>query len=191
MKFIIRKNSNKKKGLPAGRRGFTMIELLIAIAIFIIVIAIVFSLFLTSLKSQRKTIAIQNVQDNARFLLEFIAKEVRMSTIRDLTYNGEVSDLYITRHDGEDIDYSFNATDKTIERFDSTGSGGPISSEEISVTGKFYVEGFGCADSLQPKVTIVLKVTTAEPEKAEIVVQTALSLRNLEMVSLLPLSECP
>lgn len=172
MKFLIDKNSNKK--------GLTMIELLLAVAIFIVVVSIIFSLFLTGLKGQRRAIASQNVQDNARFLLAFIAKELRMSSINSVTSDT----LDITRHDGADVTYTFDGTNEWLERDDGSVSG-PINSEEVSVNGSFYANGIGTGDGIQPRVVIVLRVEIKNAQrvedKAEIVVQTTLSPRNLEL----------
>ena len=73
MKFLSNKKSNNKKDSFVSGRGFTMIELIIAVGIFVIIVVIVTSLLITSLKGQRKTFALQNAQDNARFLIGFMA----------------------------------------------------------------------------------------------------------------------
>lgn len=171
MKFLHNKKSNKKK-------GFTLLELLIAIAIFIIVISVIVSLFVSALKGQRRAIASQNVQDNARYLLSFIAKEVRMSDLQA----ADPYSISITRPDGESVDYIFNNSNETIERFDSVG-GGPVNSENVTVTGRFNVLGLGDLDLYQPRVTIIMKVETTDPDDAEVSVQTTLSPRNLEIPS--------
>ena len=178
MKFILNKKSNKKKSLPDGRQGLTMIELLIAVAIFVVVVSIIFSIFLTGLKGYKKAIAVQNIQDNARYLLSFIAKEVRMSDIN----SANDSNLDITRHDGQNIVYNFDGAN--IQRI-VTGDpivSGSINSEEVTVSGRFDVSGIGDEDPPeQPRITIMIKVETIEGEKAEIIVQTTLSPRNLEI----------
>lgn len=169
------KDKNRKK-------GFTLIELIVAIAIFIVVISVVLSLFVTGLKGYRKVIAIQNVQDNARHLLEFISKEIRMSEINSATS----TTLNITRPNGENVIYFFTTETvdgKTLGRInrEDSSTSGPINSEEISVIGNFYIMGIG-SDNQQPRVTIVIKVeTVGKPEeKSEINIQTSLSPRDLE-----------
>lgn len=159
-------------------KGFTLIELVVAIAIFIVIISIILSLFVTGLKGHRKVMAIQNVQENGLFLLEFIAKEIRMSEIRDVTPNGNSASLYIKRADGENITYSFSGG--TVDRT-SPSTSGPLNSGEVSVSGSFYIMGIG-DDNQQPRVTIVMKVETVgkAEEKSEISIQTTLSPRNLE-----------
>lgn len=160
--------------------GFTLIELVIAIGIFIIVISVVLSLFMTGLRGQRKVFVLQNVQDNARFLMSFMAKEIRMSNI-----NWAYSDrLNITRPDLTDVIYIFDSTEKQIEREDDPDVGPmPINSDEVLVTGMFDSSGIGTGGQ-QARITIVLKVeATGEraEEEAEIIIQTTVSPRNLEL----------
>ena len=157
-------------------KGFTMVELIVAIAIFSIVITIVVSLFMTALKGYRKNLALQNVQDNARFIVDFIAKELRMATINSGTSNS----LNITRSDGTAVTYLLSSNNLTRT---AGGTSGPINSDEVTVNGNFYVSGIG-GDSFQPKVTIGLKVEnkgTRPEEKAVINIQTTLSQRNLDI----------
>lgn len=187
MKFLNNKKSNKRKRSFASHHfrcktgvGFTLIELLIAVAIFIIVISVIFSLFLSALKGQRKAIASQNVQDNARFLLSFIAKEIRMSEIMGNPTN-PVSMLTIKRPDGNIIVYEFDYIRGNILRKDSSGYSAPLNSEEVSIIGRFYVTGIGSDDGQQPRVTIIMKVETDDSDRAEINTQTTISLRNLEL----------
>lgn len=154
-------------------KGLTLIELLVAMAIFVVVLTVVFGLFSSAIKGQRRVIAMQNIQENARFMLEFMAKEIRMSKINSSTSTS----LNITRSDGTTVvNYSLN-NGKLYQ------DGVQVNSDEVSVTGGFYVEGIG-ADNLQPKVTIAFKVqgTGSRPEEqAFINVQTTLSQRVLDI----------
>ncbi|OGZ31850.1 MAG: hypothetical protein A2V69_03770 [Candidatus Portnoybacteria bacterium RBG_13_40_8] len=152
-----------------------MVELIVTVAIFIIAITIVASLFVSTLKGFRKNIALQNVQDNARFMIDFMTKELRMSTINNTT-NGESYALSIIRSDNTNVSYSFSGGN-LIRAGSSTG---PINSAGIIVTGRFYISGIG-SDAYQPKVTMVLKVEdlgTNPEERAVINVQATLSQRN-------------
>lgn len=160
-------------------KGFTLIELVIAIGIFVIVVSVALSLFLTGLAGHRKTIAIQNVQDNARYLLEFVAKEVRMSEIKNANYYR----LVITRPDGEEITYAFEGGNIQRTITGNPSGSGPMNSNEVSISGQFYTLGIGKDDNQQPRVTIVMKAETTgkTEEKARIELQTTLNPRNLEL----------
>jgi len=157
-----------------NKKGFTLVELVVGVAIFSLVIMVVVSLFTVALRSQRKSIAIQNIQDNGRYLIGFMAKEVRMSEIR--TSDGEISVLYIHHLEHGDIAYEFTGTQ-------ITRNNEPINSDEVEVQGIFYVDGGSGEDGEQPRVTIVMKVRTIGTkveERAEINLQTTLSQRELD-----------
>jgi len=157
-------------------KGFTLIEVIVAMAVFAVIITVVLSLFSMALRGHRKVIALQNVQENARFLMDFMVKEIRMSTIN----NSTPASLSITRSDGNAVTYMF--VGGKIERT-SPSTSGPINSDEIFVTGSFYAEGgFMTPGNQQAKVTIVFKAEstgTKVEEKTSIRIQATLSQRNL------------
>mgnify|MGYP001603318227 CR=1 FL=1 len=59
------------------KRGFTLLEMIVAIGVFGIISIIAISALLALISSQRNTAAFQNLQDNVRFAVEVIAKEIR------------------------------------------------------------------------------------------------------------------
>jgi Tfp pilus assembly protein PilW len=156
------------------KNAFTLIELVVALAIFILVISLVLTLFGMGIRGQRKVIALQNVEDNARYLLGFMAKEIRMSTINSVS----ATTLNITRPDGEEVEYFFKSSNQRIQR-----NGQAINSNEVLVTGSFSGLGIGTGDEQQARITIVMKIETTgskAEEKAEVEVQITLNPRNLE-----------
>lgn len=163
------------KHLVRNKQGFTLIELLVGVAVFALTVTIATSLLMTGLRSQRKAIAIQNVQDNARYLLGFMSKEIRMSVFN--TSDGETTQLNIIHPINGSIIYRFTGTQ--ILRNNQ-----PINSDEVQVDGRFYIDGKAAAgDSEQPRVAIVMKVNTIGTkieQQAEMRLQTTLSQRNLD-----------
>jgi len=121
-----------------NRKGVTLIELLVSLSLFSLVIIVVLSLFSMGISSQRKVLALQGVQENARFMLEFMAKEIRMGVITAATS----STLTLRRPDGEIINYAFSG--QNIQRTSSSSSG-PINSADISVSGGFMPAGSAAA----------------------------------------------
>ena len=63
------------------QHGFSLIELLVAAAVFTFVVTSVTGLFATALNLQRRATGIQKIEENAQFALESIAREVRVSTV--------------------------------------------------------------------------------------------------------------
>ncbi|MCL5017326.1 MAG: type II secretion system GspH family protein [Patescibacteria group bacterium] len=57
--------------------GFTMIELLVAISVFTIIIAITSGIFITSLRSDRTSIALISANSDAELTLEQMARMIR------------------------------------------------------------------------------------------------------------------
>jgi len=160
-----------------NQKGVTLMELIVSLALFSIVVIVVLSLFSMGISSQRKVLALQKVQENARFILEFMAKEIRMGVVSTATS----SSLTIIRPGGEVIDYAF--TGQNIQRTSDTSSG-PINSADVIVIGSFYVNGLGNTDGLEPKVTIAVSVQgqgTKAEEQARIDLQTTLSQRTLDL----------
>ncbi|MFH1173089.1 MAG: prepilin-type N-terminal cleavage/methylation domain-containing protein, partial [bacterium] len=69
---------NNRKILILNSKGFSLMEMLTAIAIFIIVILIITNIFLLASREHRHIAAVQKVQSDARFALEIMAREARM-----------------------------------------------------------------------------------------------------------------
>jgi len=65
----------------AGRRGFTLIEMLVAIAVFSVLIAAASDIFMMASRAQRKIFDLQSMQASSRFTLDAIVREVRTGTI--------------------------------------------------------------------------------------------------------------
>jgi len=64
-----------------NQSGFTLVEMLVAIAIFVTSLTAVSAIFMYSNKSQRATEVISEVQSDARFALEVMAQQIRKSSI--------------------------------------------------------------------------------------------------------------
>ncbi|OJI07844.1 hypothetical protein BK004_00135 [bacterium CG10_46_32] len=73
--------------------GFTLVEIVVAIAIFVSAITAVSAIFTYSNRSQRTTLAISETQGDARFALEVIAQQIRRGSIdyADAQYGGSIS----------------------------------------------------------------------------------------------------
>lgn len=164
----MRKNKNNKRGL-------TLVELIIAIGLFSLVITIAVGLFTRAISSQRRGIAIQNAQDNGRYLLGMMSKEIRMSN-QILTPNGWTDEIELNHPTHGDVTYSFD-NNKILR------NGEVINAEEVVVDGDFHIQGSGGGDDQQPRVSLIMNVSTTGQKQEEATVinlQTTLSLRKLE-----------
>jgi prepilin-type N-terminal cleavage/methylation domain-containing protein len=64
-----------------NKSGFTLVEMLVAIAIFVTALTAVSAIFTFSNKSQRTTQALSDTQSDARFALEVMAQNIRRGSI--------------------------------------------------------------------------------------------------------------
>lgn len=150
--------------------GFTLIEILVALSLFSIVITGTVGIFSSSMKGVWGAFGHQNIQDSARFIMESMSKEIRMSTINTAD-GGPYSAINITNENGETLDYSFNGTQ--ILR-----AGEVLNSSNVQITGAFYVQKTG---ELLPRVTVVIRavnVSSQVSRQVQIDLQTTISSRE-------------
>lgn len=128
-------------------KGFTLLELMVALAVFTIVSIIVVSVFSVSAKNQRQAFLMQNLQDNARFIIDRFSKETRMGIIQDRPDDDTNLSVYFENQEGDNVRYKFETIDGAnyLTRLEKKGGtigvgeqGEPLSSLEIDITGMFY-----------------------------------------------------
>lgn len=160
--------------------GFTLVELIVAIAVFAATVTIASSVFVSSVGSQRKNINQQEVLDNARFVLESMGRAIRQSTV--LTCPDQVS---CTANS-----ISLNHPVKGAVTYQLTNgqileNGTALSSAGVSVERlDFTVLGNGLSDNVQPRVVIVVSLKNSSPGSGAlnlIDLQTTMTPRNLQI----------
>ena len=114
-------NLNYKK-----RNGSTMIELLVAMSIFAIFVAIAIGGFIQSLSSQRLILKLMSATDGMTFPLEQISREVRVgSDFQSSGPNNFVNNFYFNRVEGSGVEgedqeyqimYSYDSASHSIVR---------------------------------------------------------------------------
>ncbi|MFH1643259.1 MAG: prepilin-type N-terminal cleavage/methylation domain-containing protein [Patescibacteria group bacterium] len=169
------------------KKGFTLIELMVSLSIFVLVISSSSSILIMTIRSQKKAFAQQELLNQTSYLMEKMSKSIRMArkdkdgicgskisntnyyfsptSIEFLNYNGICQKFYL--NNGE-IKEKLGATDL------------PLTSSNLDV--EYFnvdVEYGDQADNMQPKVTFVLKIKSGvEPNDANINIQTTISQRN-------------
>jgi len=162
--------------LEMKNKGFTLIELIIALAIFSLVIVSMVSITVSMIKSQRKIFAIQNIQEPARYILESMSKEIRMSEINWVS--GDNLTLNITNDKNENVGYRFIAADRLQRQVDG-GGWQYLSPANLELTGGFYISKSSFPDRAIVTVTMQIKSTETKAEKqAEVYLQSTISQRS-------------
>ena len=174
-----------------NNNGFTLVEILVALALFSLVISITVGIFVSGSGSQRKIIELYTTQREAGYIMETVSRELRMATAvcavntdagcalpRLEMENKETDKLEFKNYDEQWIIYCRSLADGSC---DSNGdfisrNGKNINSSDVIIESlKFYVsETF---NQTQPIISIVLKVSSTEKYDTSINLQNSISLR--------------
>ncbi len=65
--------------LHINQKGFSLLEIMVAIAIFVIAILAAMNIFKNAIDTQRNAVAAQNTQESMRYVFEVISKELRLA----------------------------------------------------------------------------------------------------------------
>ena len=158
--------------------GLTLIELIVAIGIFGLVVSMAFGIFVLAIVSQRRIIALRNVEDSIRFTIESTAREVRTGK----NFSSGVNSLSFTNAKGELVIYRLNGG--IVEKSSDGGAGySAVTGSETTVNYlNFYLMGQAVGDGLQPRVTMTIGATSqVGNQSANLKVQTTISGRFLQI----------
>lgn len=67
----------QKRLFPRTEAGFTLMEVIVSVALFSVIILTATGIFKLVIDAQRKEIATQNVEESLKYFLEVLAKEIR------------------------------------------------------------------------------------------------------------------
>jgi prepilin-type N-terminal cleavage/methylation domain-containing protein len=164
------------------QKGFTLIETLVTVALFSALAGIVGGTFLTMLNLQRRAFNVQQVQENASFILESMAKEIRVGQISSGDTGSCTSTpdsvLSMINQDGETVVYTLvdGVIHKNTNGTDSIVSSNAVVFDQLG----FCIDGQPAGDMKQPRVTILASLhSTQSSQQATLHVQTTVSQRFL------------
>lgn len=177
-------------------RGFSLAEMLVAVGVFAVTMAISSSIFINVNNLQQQTANLAQLQNEGRYVLEKISKEIRG---REIDYGGLELDAegftaalpFKEDEFGEAMRLYFDATEGRFMMESASVAGGnrtaALSSDDVKVerlTFKIapatdpFDEFSGTAPTQQPRVTIRLEISNrAAPERfrKSLVLQTTIS----------------
>lgn len=93
------KQYKQKIKLTKNQKGFTLIEMIIAVSIFVLVLVIATNIYLVINNTQRKVVTMQKIQDDVRYLFEAMAQEIRLGQIDYDFYIDQGIDLHPSAED--------------------------------------------------------------------------------------------
>lgn len=139
-------------------RGFTLIELIVGVFIFSILIVLAGGSLVPSLELQRRALNIKRVEENGRFVLELMTRELRVANPINTADSGcpgsGGSSLSFTHPVNGSIEYFLSGT--AVHRR-VNGADSVISNPDVEVSRlTFCVSGNSMADDRQPRVSMIL-----------------------------------
>ena len=192
---------------PKQNKGFTLIEILISVLLFLGILVIVLGFFGYALKGQKKSLASQEISDQISYAMEYMSRSMRMA-IKDVdgtcimagnnyeNPGGDVSKIRFLIYDRVNsikiCQEFYLENDQLKRRKSNDASSGGLVGSEVDLTSyklkinsaKFNLIGQDGTDDIQPRVTIFLDVEkqSTKPEfNAKIQIQSTISQRNLDI----------
>lgn len=182
-----RKQRTRGTVAPGASRGFTLVEMIVSIALFAVVMVVAVGALLSLTAANKKAQALQSVMNNLNVSLDSMVRNIRMgkkyhcgsgtwtgsagdncsSSGNEITFTCNPDNATCARSGGTWA-YGFNVPDQTCPantlcRSTAGGAAGSwtaITAPEVIIEDvRFYVVGAqpGNADQTQPKVVIVVK----------------------------------
>ncbi len=166
-----------------SQKGYTLIELMVAISVFSIVVAITSSMLITSLKGQDKSFTSQNVADSARYAMEMISREIRMGTSFPALDGVSNSIQFVSampHRDGKTVRFELVSGQIMFDDDISDAVAPTTITSSNTIVGALSFRLDGTAS--HPRVTIVMRIEssgTKEDVKTSMDLQTTISPRRL------------
>lgn len=160
------KSQNKKSGVSRrGRRGFTIIELLVSIAVFGILVSIGVGGFTRALRTQRQVAALISASSNVSLALEQMAREMRTGSSFCAGPNAGLcptnGEIVFTNAQGAVVDYRLGASGE-IER-GVRGVFQSFTGSNVNVNYlNFRLFGENAGDGYAPRITISLGISAKD-----------------------------
>ncbi len=172
-------------------KGFTLIESLVAVVVFLIALTALMGVFASALRNQRYILASQQLLDQSSYALEYMSKSLRMAK-EDEGGNCIGSGDTYEGFNGESLEFknqrkecqTFSLTSgELLDRRYSLEEGDVYDDGILPLlSDSFEVSRFGVSisDSGQPRVTVLLDIVGKEmKDKPRIRLQTTVSQRDL------------
>ncbi|MCK4520859.1 prepilin-type N-terminal cleavage/methylation domain-containing protein [Candidatus Parcubacteria bacterium] len=171
-----------------NKKAFTLIEILVAVTIFVLVVAAAIGIFVSSMQGKERVNQLKEIEDNARYVMEMMSREIRMgyeiASDEADTFDSEIDfvdssvvSIKLCRAD-ENGNCDSNG-DYLAKREESAApsSNHLITSSKVKITNLiFYVNDFDLTNSPQPRVTISMTVASKD-DAVSMDFQTTLSPR--------------
>ena len=167
-----------------NEEGFTLVELLIAVSIFALLSVIISGIYLAFSKSQARTKVSQSLLNDAQYILETVAKEIKNNEIVGIGTSGDTDIYTLKKENGDLVYFEYHWLTSLRYGLDDDDEGWWIDlndDDDFKITYfNIYLNPDNFDENEQPRVTISLRVdktSTVAYEKVFYNLQTTVSSR--------------
>ncbi len=176
---------DRHSGEMNSNKGFTLIELMVAVSIFLVLVSLSTAIFIQTLRTQRMIMYITADNESASEALEQISRDVRTGynfTTPDINSQGVAKTLMFISTQASSTPVAYKLIGDTVARCigtcQSDSSYEAITPPDVAITDlSFIPENL---TSGVPRITIVLAATTPSSTQPQIntYLETTVSARN-------------
>ncbi|MFZ2049082.1 MAG: prepilin-type N-terminal cleavage/methylation domain-containing protein [Minisyncoccia bacterium] len=192
-KGLARSIARKATAEGSTTEGFTLVEMMTAISLFLVIMTISMGSILNVFDVNRKSESMKTVMDNLNFAIETMSREMRFGRI----YHCGATEPFTTPVDciatpGTQISFlssdnqqiTYRLINNQVEKKIDNGDFIAVTAPEITIENlSFYVVGTASNDGLQPKALITIRGKSGAKinTTTEFSVQTLVSQRQLDI----------
>lgn len=179
----------KRSNVKMKESGFTLVEVMVTIAVFSIIIGAITGVFISGTRQQIFALNLQSLWNQTSFALEYMNRALRLAAkesgqgclSQGPGFNYEITKggaglKFINTLEQEDCQEFFLEEGQLKHFRQSTGLTLPLTSDKLSIGAlRFNLVGESQSDEIQPKVTLFLEVNGVK-------IQTSISQRELDVV---------
>jgi len=181
-------------GLINKQKGFTLVELIVTITVFLIIFETVIGIFIAGIRQQRISLETQLLSlDQITFSLEFMSRNLRMANKElnqgclssrglnyEITHNGSGVKFINTLDNDECQEFFLENGQLKYKKGNQDAL--PMTSSKLTVSSlKFNLIGGDQSDEIQPRLTFVLEFSSKSPNIPKTKFQTTISQRKLDV----------
>jgi prepilin-type N-terminal cleavage/methylation domain-containing protein len=159
-------------------KGFTIIEMVVAVGVFAVVMTVSLAAFLNVSDIQKRAEALRVINDNLNFSLETMMREIRAGS--DYRVENGGASLTIEGVSGGDITYRLPLDRGRIEK--SVDGGNTfifLTAPEVNITKLLFIREPQTGPQYQPRITIIINGSAGEKKVINLNLQTTISQRKL------------
>jgi prepilin-type N-terminal cleavage/methylation domain-containing protein len=179
----------KNKKIKKSQRGFSLIEMIVAVAVFAQVMLIATGALLSMINANKKAEELQTVMGNLNFAVDTMSRSMRTGSGYDCRNSGSVNcptegrdSIYFIK-DGQTVHYW--VSNGQIFRSKDGGAASAITAPPPALqvtTLSFYVSGADPDDDRQPKILMIVRGTANVGSRSQtnFNIETLISQRSLD-----------